>query len=218
MKCLLSILLVLGLAGPASAETFRVLLGDRQLGTLTYTDGPTRRLDTTLDNTPLNVFNGKFTGSSRPTDASRTFIGISKSTRKSRTVTVQIAEGRASSTLIEPSSEQTELSDPAVVPVGIIDPVSAIGRLLTAQGCPETIRIYDGRRVITLTPTRSKIQDETLTCTIKYTVTDGPGHLSPLRISNATMRLTYAGYSTVQDLRQIALKSGIFGLTLDRAD
>lgn len=207
---------------PASAETFSVRLGNKSLGTLSYSvNGNDQLLQSVLSNTPLGVFNGTFKGTSKQVanpngGKAQAFTGASKSSRKERTVTTMIANGRAIQTKVTPEKERTALSDIAKVPAGVVDPVTAIGELLRAKGCPATIKIYDGRRAIALSPQSSEQAGDQLTCSISYKVFAGPGHLSPLKITSARMKAIYTVTNGQQHLRQIQLGSGIFNLFLDR--
>jgi hypothetical protein len=205
------------LATPVSAETFDVSLGGKALGELSLTkNGRNRTLTSTLDSTPLGVFNGTFIGTSTGSLRSSTFVGESKSSRKQRIVTVEISKGKAVNTAITPVSEQTDQSDTAQVQSGVIDPVRAIGQLITAKGCPAAMLLYDGRRVIALKPSASEQSGAVLSCSMSYKVIAGPGHLSPLRISSAKMQLSYDVAGAQQSLRKIKMSSGIFGLSLNR--
>ncbi len=207
------------LAAPATAETFDVLLGNKSLGQLNYEKkGSTATLRTALNNTPMGVFNGTFTGTSTGNSKSANFIGDSRSSRKRRVVRVEIAKGRASSTDIKPASEITDLSDVARVPAGVTDPVRVIAALISADGCPDSMKMYDGRRVVTFAQKAGKVEDDTLTCNMTYRVTAGPGHLSALGIKSAEFELTYVTGGSDQSLRQIKVSSGIFRLTLDRKE
>lgn len=206
-------------AAPASAETFRVSLGGTNLGQLSFSQsGQKSTLRSTVDNTPLGVFNGTFIGTSTGSAATSRFTGDSKSSRKQRLVTVEINKGRAASTAITPAGELTELSDVARVPAGVMDPVRAMSQLFRAKGCPAPLQMYDGRRVIAMRPDTGTQADGLLTCTISYKVIAGPGHLSPLGITSAKMTLDYATVGREQTLQQIRIKSGIFSLHLDRVD
>ena len=205
------------LAAPVSAETFSVSLGGKTLGQLSYSEGGNKStLSSTVDNTPLGVFNGTFTGTSTGNSASSGFTGDSRSSRKQRVVKVNIAQGRATSTDVTPTEELTELSDVTRVPAGVMDPVRAMGQLFRAKGCPAPIQMYDGRRVVSM---RSDIGTETagtLTCNLRYKVIAGPGHLSPLGISSAKMQLSYSTAGGRQNLQQMKVSSGIFSVLLDR--
>lgn len=212
------------LAAPASGETYSVSLGGKMLGQLSYTQsGGTATLRSTLDNTPLGVFNGTFTGTSTGTgtgtgtDASTTFTGNSRSSRKQRVVTVDFAKGRAVGALVTPMDEMTDLSDIARVPDGVMDPVRAMGQLFRAKGCPAPVQMYDGRRVVTMRSDAGTQAGDILTCRVNYKVIAGPGHLSPLGISSAELHLSY-GMSDGQALQQIKVSSGIFSITLDRQE
>ena len=208
---------VLLLAAPAGAETFDVALGKKKLGTLSYSvSGPKTTLRSTLDNTPLGVFNGSFVGNDTGSSSRNTFVGNSKSSRKQRIVTVQIAKGKAVNTDITPASERTDLSEITKVQSGVINPVRAIGQLITANDCPAKMRLYDGRRVIALSPTGKSQSGDTLVCSMSYKVVAGPGHLSPLSISSAKMQLNYEVAAGQQTLQQIQISSGIFKLKLNK--
>lgn len=217
---MLSIALMLS-ATTAQAETFSVSLGKVTLGQLAYSDssGGTT-LKARLNNTPLGVFDGTFNGTAKPATvanggATMHYTGISKSSRKSRTVEVGFAKGRAVDTKVTPASEATPLSDPAKAPKNITDPARAIGMLINSTGCPARINIYDARRAIALIPTGAEAKNGKLICNVAYKVTAGPGHLSPLKIANAKMQITY-DTAKGQSLRQITLGSGPFNLVLER--
>ncbi|KEJ88887.1 hypothetical protein [Sulfitobacter donghicola] len=198
-------------ATPLAAQSFDVSLGGKTLGTLSYSqNGGAKTLKSTLNNTPLGVFNGTFHGSSKK----GVFTGDSKSSRKQRRVEVSIAKNRAVSTKVTPQAELTELSDPALVVGQVTDPVQAIGSLINAGGCPDKLNLYDGRRVVHLEPTGDTVTGSARTCSMSYKVVQGPGHLSPLKISSAKMKLTYDGSS----LQKIEISSGLFKLRLDRQD
>jgi hypothetical protein len=188
-------------------------LGGTVLGQLDYSQsGSESHLRSTLDNTPLGVFNGTYSG----TSSGGTFSSDSRSSRKSRQITFESVDGRVTTTTVTPPDERTDLSDPARVPEGVLDPVRAIGHLMRATGCPASVRFYDGRRVITLTPEAGTQDGGTLVCPVAYRVTDGPGHLSPLKIARASMELRYATGGSGQSLQQIRVSAGVFTVTLDR--
>ncbi|MEH6644538.1 hypothetical protein [Sulfitobacter sp.] len=205
------------LAAPVSAETFSVSLGGKALGQLSYSEvGNKSTLSSTVDNTPLGVFNGTFTGTSTGSSAKSLFTGDSRSSRKQRVVKVNLAKGRATSTDVTPAEEQTELSDVARVPADVMDPVRAMGQLFRAKGCPAPIQMYDGRRVVSMRSDIGTKTAGTLTCNLRYKVIAGPGHLSPLGISSAKMQLSYSITDGGQNLQQMKVSSGIFGIRLDR--
>ena len=219
MLRLISFLTTIASAAPASAETFSVKLGGKMLGEMRFVvKGKTATLSSTLNSTPMGVFNGTFSGISTGSAANSRFTGDSKSSRKQRTVIVEIAEGRARSTTITPSGELTDLSDVSRVPAGAIDPVRVIGALVSADGCFNSMKMYDGRRVVDLTPNGRSGEGDTLTCSINYRVSAGPGHLSPLGISSAKLTLRYDTGGGQKSLQQITIASGIFRVTLDRTD
>lgn len=215
MKAALAALLTLW-ACAATAQEFSVTLAGAALGTLEFKrDGRTATLRSTFENTPLGVFNGTYLGTSRGSATNATFTAQSRSSRKTRDVQVTIAQGRATAVEITPPEEYTEVSDPAQVSPAVMDPVRVIGQLIDAQACPEDLTLYDGRRVVRLTLTGSQTEGSEIQCDLRYRVTDGPGHLSPLGISNARMRLRYATAQGAWQLRQIRISSGVFSVSLD---
>lgn len=203
-------------ATSASAQTFDVLLGGKTLGELSFSaQGKTATLRSTLNSTPMGVFNGTFAGTSTGTASSGSFTGQSRSSRKERTVVVEIAKGRATSTSVDPQNELTDLSDVARVPAPVMDPVRVIGALIQSKGCPQHMQMYDGRRVVALTPDGESRNTGALVCTMSYRVIAGPGHLSPLSISSAKLELLYSTADGNQSLRQMQVSSGIFRVRLD---
>lgn len=202
-------------ASTAQADTFSLSLGGDPIGTLTTTR-ETLRSD--VNNSPLGVADGVFDASARQV---RTAAGdvvlqyLGKSVKKGRTISVLFDAGRALETTVSPTSEETELSDPAAVPAGVTNPVDAMQQIVNARGCPGTITFYDGRRVIAVTPAGSTQTDGTLTCDMSYRVTAGPGHLSPLYISRASLTATYATGGS-QSLQDISISSGLFSLYMTR--
>lgn len=205
------------LAAPANADTFSVVLGGKSLGQMNISQkGRTVTLRSTLNNTPLGVFNGTFVGTSTGNAGDTIFVGHSQSSRKGRVVSVEFAKRRAVRTEIRPESEMTNLSDISRVPPSVIDPVRAIGALITAEKCPDAMRMYDGRRVVIFSPDGNRTEGPTRVCDLTYRVIAGPGHLSPLGIKSAKLQLTYTINSDGQSLEQIKVSSGIFRLSFDR--
>lgn len=213
-------LFTLSFAPTAWAETdaiFDIKLGQKTLGAMAYASDPNSEiLNTVLSQTPMGAFDGTFIAESKIDGDRRNFEAISDSSRKARIVLMSHTAGRAVETTVDPVSEMTPLSDPARVPEGIIDPVQAIGKLIAAPDCPDTIAIYDGRRAIALHPVEATVEGGTQICNMSYRVIAGPGHLSPLKISNAKMKLTYVFTETTRELARIEITSGIFKVALDR--
>jgi hypothetical protein len=215
---LVTLACALGLASPLTAQTFAVKLGGKVLGELSYEEeGRTATLISTLDSTPMGVFNGTFTGTSTGLTTGQ-FTGESRSSRKQRVVSVQIEDSIATQVDITPADEITDLSDVARVPPGIMDPVRVIGTIIAANGCPPAMQMYDGRRVTVLQPLSPSASDDTLTCPMQYSVVMGPGHLSPLGISSASMELVYSTVGGSQTLKAIRISSGLFRLGLIRSE
>lgn len=213
-----AVLLALSItAGATQAQTFRATLGDRVIGTLTYDGGATQTLRTVLDNTPLGVGDGTFEGVTRAaktSDGRRViqYVGTSRSSRKGRKISVLLDGGRVIQTEITPDSERTALSDPAAVPANVMDPVSALARLIRAKSCPAAFRLYDGRRAIRISPVRSRQWGGLRTCEMHYDVIVGPGHLSPFGFKALTLDLTYDS----NGLLAMEIRTGPFRLYLRR--
>lgn len=199
-------------SGAAGAESYSVNLGGRTLGSLTYdVAGGVATMKSALDNTPFGVFNGTFQAQS---DA-RQYNSVSNSSRKTREISVRFDTGRAVETGIRPQDERTDLSDPAMVPDGVIDPVTTLGRFITASGCPDAFRIYDGRRAVLVQPVSGAQADSTLTCEMSYRVSHGPGHLSPLYIKSISVTLNY-DMTNGQSLQQMRFGAAGFDVTMVR--
>jgi len=202
----------------AQAQTvFDVKLAGAKLGTLTYAaTGTTERMNTTLSNTPMGVFNGTMEAVSKLGGGVQRFTAKTGAERKSRTVVVTHKAGRVVETSVEPAIQITPLSNPARVPAGTIDPVQAIGKMVNAPDCPAKMTIYDGRRAVTLTPKEAAIKDGVQICKMSYRVVAGPPHLSPINVSKARMTLRYSASGAPRKLMQIDVSHGIFKVRLSR--
>jgi len=225
MRAALLLLLALALPVPARADTevFEMRLAGSTLGTLTFEASEAGSGWTTdLDNTPLGVADGLFAATSVPVrtasgEAARRYRGETATSRRSRVVEVLHAEGRVLSVSVTPDDEATEMSDAARVPPGVIDPVEAFERLLHADGCPAAFSIYDGRRVVAITPQASQEAGGRLTCDLSYEVALGPGHLSPLGIASLGVTLTYdRAPGAPQTLQEMDVRTGPLRLRILR--
>lgn len=215
------LLLAAALAGPAAAETqvFEMRLAGSAIGTLTYESTEAgSSWATLLDNTPLGVADGLYSTASAPItlpsgEPARRFEGRSGD----RVVEVIHAGGRALATAVTPAEEITDLSYAERVPAGIIDPVEAFERLLSAEGCPGPLLVYDGRRLVALTPAESREDGATLVCEMDYRVAAGPRHLQPLGIAALAVTLTYDRVADgLELLREMEVRSGPFRLRVLR--
>ncbi|MGR3757861.1 MAG: hypothetical protein ACU0AT_11610 [Tranquillimonas sp.] len=222
--------LCLGIAAsPAAArtDTLQLLLGGRAIGTLEVRGegrgaGLLASLTAKLNNTPLGVADGVFTAASRPATSAdgrrlRRYASRSAFTSKSRSISILIDDGRAVATEVEPAGEMTALSRPDKVPAGIVDPATALDRLLSATGCPDPIRIYDGRRVVQLSFGSAEETPTGLICRGDYRVVAGPGHLSPLRLRSFKIDLRFdRSAGGAAGLAEIDLRTGPFALRVVR--
>ncbi|WP_282026881.1 hypothetical protein [Limimaricola cinnabarinus] len=199
--------------GARAGEAFEISLGGDRLGRVTHsTQGGTRDLALTLDSTPFGVFDGSYAGRSVSTGATTRHSGRTRSSRKSRDLSMTLEGGALREVAIAPPSEVTALTAPGAV-AGVLDPVSGFGRLLEARACPDGLRIYDGRRVGLLSATGTRREGGGVVCEARYEVQQGPGYLEPLGISRLSVEL---GYDAAWRLDWIRARSGIFALRLER--
>jgi hypothetical protein len=209
---------------PVSAQSYDLRLGDSFLGTLVYEeDVGVTRIKATLSNTPLGLFNGTFEAVSRsvPTTSGkslREYQSLGVSSRKTREIAVLLDREGVVETRVRPQSERTNLSNPDNVVDIVIDPVSALGVMLSAAECPSDLRFYDGRRVILLSMLSSQMVDGELSCELSYSVIAGPGHLSPLYIHNMSLTLSYNSRADTQVLSLMQLSAGLWSLNIVRRD
>ncbi|MEY1554249.1 hypothetical protein AB3Y40_01320 [Yoonia sp. R2331] len=214
MRVFLTILFT-SFATLASAQTFQLSLGSGTIGTMTVT-GDSIRANVT--DSPLGLANGAFTATAKRvqmTDGRVVTQYLSDTPRKGRKISVLSDKGQVIETTVSPSDDRTDLSDPAAVPGAVSTPVAVLNGMINATGCPGAMRFYDGRRVITLSPTGSTQTGAMLSCDMSYRVTAGPGHLSPLYIKNATMEVTY-DTAAGQSLTEIQIGNGPFTLYVTR--
>ena len=221
---LLPLVAVALIAPPAGAQTYDLRLGDSFLGTLVYEEvsGATR-IEATLSNTPFGLFNGTFEAVSRSVQTTsgkilRKYQSLGVSSRKTREIAVLLDQEGVVETTVRPQSERTNLSNPGNVADNVIDPVSALGVMLSAAECPSDLRFYDGRRVILLSSLRSQMIDGELSCELTYNVIAGPGHLSPLYIRNMSLSLSYSRRADTQVLSRMQLSAGLWSLNIVRRD
>tara|TARA_R110002049_G_scaffold301763_2_gene494117 strand:- start:738 stop:1448 length:711 start_codon:yes stop_codon:yes gene_type:complete len=207
-----------------SAQSFELRFGNRFLGTLVYEDdsGETR-VAANLSNTPLSLFNGTFEAATRSIHATSgnslgEYRSLGRSSRNTREIAVVFDRDTVVETRINPLSERTDLSNPINVTDSVIDPVSALGEILSASECPSDLRIYDGRRVILLSSLRSQRVDDILSCELRYSVIAGPGHLSPLYIREISLKLSYVISADTQLLSRMQMSAGLWSLNIIRQD
>lgn len=216
-----------GGAATAGADTFQVVLAGSALGTLTYETAPgdgdrPAALRTDMDNTPLGVFDGSWETTSRPArteagDLVLQYLSTTASARKNRVISILHADGHVLQTTVEPIHDATELSQADQVPAGVHDPVEAFGQIVSASGCPEPFRIYDGRRVVEVSTTGTGQGDGTLTCQVNFRIVAGPGILSPFRFNSFDAVLTYDVTGGAARLIEANVSAGIFAVQLVRS-
>lgn len=204
---------------PAQADqSYKVFLGGQQLGWLRYEGGGANaRLSSLFDNTPLGVFNGSFEGQSRRNGAGTVYRGKSLSSNKNREIEIRTdPKGRVAEVVVSPQKDQTPLSDPGAVPAGVLDPVAGFGRLIGQNGCPDTFQLYDGRRVVQVTPGKTTKAGDVTTCLMDYRVVQGRGHLSPLYIKDISLRLVFDPAIATNGPSLLTLRSGLFAVEFRR--
>ncbi len=206
--------------GPPAALTWRITLAGLTLGTLRYearATGPA--LGSVVSQTPLGVFDGSFSATAEHrADGSIAYASASRTTRKTRDISFVIdPAGRVQGVQISPPDQRTPLSAAARVPRGVIDPASAFVRLVSPPGgdCPEGFALYDGRRVVQVSLTGRHRRAGRLVCRMRYGITAGPGHLSPLMLEEFRLEVEYASVPEASlILDRLKLRAGLFTLRL----
>lgn len=204
------------LAAPATAQEarFDIRLAGATLGQIAVgRAGDSATLTTVMDNTPLGVGDGRFDA----TFTNGAYRSLSVSSDESRRIDIDFAGDRVANVAIVPPSEATDASVPAAVPAGVLDPARGFARVALAPDCVGAFRIYDGRRVVTVSLGARRLGAESIDCIYDYRVTGGPGHLSPFRFRKVSMVARYAVTNGTQGpLQDIALGAGPFTVRLIR--
>lgn len=204
----IAVFLLAGAAVQAAEATFDITLAGATLGRISVagTDR-TARLATVMDNTPMGVGDGRFDATYRAGE----YRSLGQSPGDRRRIEIDFDEAQVASVRIDPVSEATDASQPSVIPAGVLDPARGFARIALAPDCVGGFRLYDGRRVVRVTPAGRAADGGTVTCRYDYRVTGGPGHLSPFRFRSVTVVATYGATRGVQD---IALAAGPFTVRL----
>ncbi|WOI55555.1 DUF3108 domain-containing protein [Palleronia sp. LCG004] len=214
MKIVACSLAALLLAAPLRAETarFDVTLAGIDLGAISVTrEGDDARIDSVMDNTPLGVGDGTYEASV----TGGAYRSVEVSGAETRRIEVDYSGGAVSRVSVTPESEATAASDPAQVPAGVIDPAQGLARIALARDCVGPFQVYDGRRVVSVGLSARTLDADTLVCDYAYRVTGGPGHLSPFRFTEISLRASYDLESgTVTGARDIAVSAGPFTVRL----
>lgn len=218
---ILAIALLPLLAQPAQAadQSYKIFLGGTELGWFRYSGSSNNaRISSVFDNTPLGVFDGSYEGTSRTQSGRVVYHGKSVSSNKNREVEIVLApKGNVRETMILPAKDQTDYSVPSAVPTGVLDPVAGFGQFLsTKNGCPEAFTLYDGRRVVQVTPKSSEAVGSAKTCVMDYRVMLGKGHLSPLYLKHITVTVTFDPAVAETGPSLLSLRSGLFGVEFRR--
>ena len=202
------------LAGPALAErqSYAMMLGPRQLGTLVFDGaGQNAALLSTIDNTPLGVADGTFEAVTRTKDGEVDYIGQSRG-GKTRDIAVTRQADTVTKVIVTPAKEMTDMTDAAKVPAGVVSPTEVFATLANGGTCPSPMTMYDGRRVVQMATTAMAQEGDTVTCDMSYRVTMGPGHLSPFRFKSFGMQVAYSAGA----LARITMSAGGFDVNLIR--
>ena len=204
---LIAAVLLGGLPLSAAAESFDVVLGGRVIGQLETGPG---QLSSSLNNTPLGAADGWFR-------ATVSGGGYSALNSEGRAIAVRFSDGQVQETTVTPESERTDLSDPAAVPAGVLDPITGLDRVVSATDCPAAFRMYDGRRAMLIQPTAREVDGSELVCWMSYTVTHGPGHVSPFRLKRLRMEARYAlADGQTAGINALRISAGPFAVELRR--
>ena len=202
------------LTGPAFAQsqTYAMMLGSRQLGTLDFDgSGQNVHLLSRLDNTPLGVADGTFEATARAAGDGIEYLGQNRGS-KTRDIAITRQGAAVGTVAVSPAEDETDLSDPARVPAGTLTPAEVFGVLANGKTCPNPMAMYDGRRVVELATTAMDAVGDTVTCTMSYRVVAGKGHLSPFNFKSLAMQAIYQSGA----LAQVTVSAGGFDVNLVR--
>lgn len=201
-------------AGPAfaQAQSYAMMLGNRQLGTLVFDDSGSRvHLLSRLDNTPLGVADGTFEATTQITGDAVEYVGQNRGS-KTRDIAITRQGPAVGTVTITPSGDATDMSDPAKVPAGTLTTAEVFGVLAHGKTCPNPMTMYDGRRVVAMATTAMDTTGDTVTCTMSYRVVAGKGHLSPFNFKSLAMQAIYQAGA----LSRVTVSAGGFDVNLVR--
>lgn len=206
------LLAALPVAGAAEVQSYSVLWGKRQLGTLRI-DAAARDASMllTLDNAPLGIKNGTFEAVARTRGSRVEYLGQNRGS-ETRDIAMVREAGSVTSVSVTPASEKTEMSAGGKAPEGVIFPPEVFAALTQARGCPETMALFDGRRVVRLSPEGQVDNGGQTLCEMSYKVVMGPGYVSPFHFRSFGMELAYQA----QNLTRMTISAGGFAVTLQR--
>jgi hypothetical protein len=168
--CAAGLLVLLALPAQAAEQSYKIYLGGMELGWFRYSGtSNAARISSLFDNTPFGVFDGSYEGESRARAGRVTYHGKSVSSNKNREVEiVQAHKGEVSEISISPEKDLTAYSTPAAVPHGVLDPVAGFGQFLSQKNsCPAAFKLYDGRRVVQVTPVSDAANGPVKTCVME---------------------------------------------------
>ena len=201
----------------AAQDALQITLGGDRLGQLTHTlSRDTRDLGLLLDSTPFGVFDGSYSGRTVTSDGVARHSGRTRSSRKSRDLSMRTDTGQLREVSLLPEEERTALTAPEAVTGTVLDPVSGFGRLIEAKACPDGLRIYDGRRIGLLSLAEERRDADEVICRATFRVVEGPGYLEPLGISNLSVELRYEVTEPGWQLKRVGARSGPFNLVIVR--
>ncbi|MBT3140482.1 hypothetical protein DS909_00990 [Phaeobacter gallaeciensis] len=209
----------------AETQLFDVHMMGRTLGQVTYSrtqkdHGLHSTLTARLNNTPMGVFDGVFIGVRQPStgpDGRQAYeYRVSNvSPKRTRKVSVLFRNERVVQTRVTPPYKNAMALDLENAPLIATDMIDAFGAVSAQTQCPGSLRIYDGRRLIRVSPKSSIVQSKQLTCLMTYKVIKGPGHLHPFNFRSVGVSLTYKTDALGRNaLDQIDLNAGVFNISL----
>lgn len=212
------ILAMLALPVQAADQTYKVYALGIDLGTFRYSGTPQNaRIISQFDNTPLGVFNGSYEGDSRVRSGGMIYHGKSVSSNKNREVEITTtAAGRVADITVSPAKDRTAYSDPAELPDGLLNPVAGFAQFLGQNTCPQAFKLYDGRRVVQVTPKSESTSGAVKTCVLDYRVILGKGHLSPLYFKTIAVTVTFDPSIAKTGPSALVMRSGLFGVEFRR--
>lgn len=183
---------------------------------VTSTDTKVIHVDGEIFASPFWVFNGEFNYKTFITSINNASSRIQyestiDATFKKRKINYTVENDRLLAVDIFPVKEQTKFTNIKQIDFEFYDPASSITKLLSSP-CKNSFLIYDGRRVIDITSTRTASK---LECRYLYTIRNGPGHLAPLNLKKFEISAFFDQEGNSAN-KSIMVKTGPFKLILDQ--
>ncbi len=145
------------------------------------------------------------------------FSASSKRIFKHRNAQVTFTDGRPVSVVMDPFKDRTELSDPKLVNIPVLDPLSFLALMVfhKTDGCPVARDLYDGRRQTRVSFSESKSESGDTLCTGFYEIVKGPDHSIIDGVRRFGIVLTFTHEAASARLVNIHVAAGGYYLLLN---